>query len=212
MAAKSTSTARTTSPREINGIPARPRDREVLDAAATVFARYGYAAATVQHVAEELGILKGSLYYYIKTKEDLLFRLLLEVHEESDALLKKVAERDGLTPLAMLQEYVRAQTTFNLRNLVKIKVYYNDVDQLSEERRAEVLGRRRLHEAFVTRLIGSAQQTGEVSKKLDATLMANSVFAVIIWPYRWYRPRGRLKADDVVEACVDFVTYGLTKR
>jgi len=184
----------------------------VLDAAAEVFARQGYAAATVQDVANALGILKGSIYYYIKTKEDLLFRLLMEVHEEVDAILDEVAAKEDLTPLTRLREYVRTQTMYNLRNLVKIAIYYNDLDQLSDDRRAEVLQRRKVHEDFVTQVILDAQRAGEVDNKRDAKLIAYSVFATIIWPYRWYRPRGRIKAEDVVNACVEFVTYGVAKR
>jgi AcrR family transcriptional regulator len=45
----------------------------------------GYSAATVQVIADELGILKGSLYHYIDTKEDSLYRLLDEVHTEVGA-------------------------------------------------------------------------------------------------------------------------------
>jgi AcrR family transcriptional regulator len=212
VASRSTSTRRKASRGSDDGIPPRPRDREVLDAAAEVFARQGYAAATVQDVANALGILKGSIYYYIKTKEDLLFRLLMEVHEEVDAILEEVAAREGLTPLARLQEYVRTQTMYNLRNLVKIAIYYNDLDQLGDERRAQVLQRRKVHEDFVTQLILDAQRAGEVDDKRDAKLIAYSVFAAIIWPYRWYRPRGRIRAEDVVNACVEFITYGVSKR
>ena len=212
MATSRTTTRRKAARAADDGIPPRPRDREVLDAAAEVFARQGYAAATVQDVANALGILKGSIYYYIKTKEDLLFRLLMEVHEEVDAILDEVAAKEDLTPLTRLREYVRTQTMYNLRNLVKIAIYYNDLDQLSDDRRAEVLQRRKVHEDFVTQVILDAQRAGEVDNKRDAKLIAYSVFATIIWPYRWYRPRGRIKAEDVVNACVEFVTYGVAKR
>ena len=191
-------------------MPRRPRDQEVLDAAAEVFARQGYAASTVQDVADALGILKGSIYYYIKTKEDLLFRLLVEVHEMVDAILQEVADNPELTPLERLEAYVRTQTAHNLRNLVKTSIYYNDLDQLSDARRSEILSRRKVHEDFVVNAILDAQRDGSIDPKRDARLMAYSVFATIIWPYRWYRPRGRTKSDDVVEACVQFVMQAVS--
>jgi AcrR family transcriptional regulator len=193
-----------------DGAQGRPRDAEVLEAAALVFARRGYASATVQDVADELGILKGSIYYYIRTKEDLLFRLLNGVHDEVDAVLAQVAEAEGLTPLERLCEYVRRQTTYNLRNLVRIAVYYNDLDQLSDERRREPLLRRRLHEDFVAELVRDAQREGAIDDARDPRLLANNVFATIMWPYRWFKPRGRTKLEDVVESCVAFVRGGLT--
>jgi AcrR family transcriptional regulator len=190
----------------------RPRDAEVLEVSAQVFARRGYAAATVQDVADELGILKGSIYYYIKTKEDLLFRLLSAVHEDVDAILDKVAETESDDPLEKLTAYVRAQTTYNLRNLVRIAVYYNDIDQLGDERRKEILRRRKVHEDFVMSLVLEGQRRGLIDKRRDARLLTYNVFATMIWPYRWYKPRGRVKLEDVVEGCVTFVLGGLTAR
>lgn len=73
----------------------RKRDREVVDAAARVFYRKGYADATVQDVADELGILKGSLYHYIDTKEDLLYRLFEEVHADVEQIREEVAAADA---------------------------------------------------------------------------------------------------------------------
>lgn len=187
----------------------RGRDREVIDAAAEVFARRGYAAATVQDVADALGILKGSLYHYIKTKEDLLFRLMEEIHEDVDALVADVRESGGADPVEQLRTYARKQTTYNLRNLVKVSVYYNDLDQLSDVRRKQIVRRRKVHEDFIKELIIKGQQQGLIDTRRDPQLLVSAVFAVVIWPYRWFNPRGRATADDVVTACVDFVTYGL---
>jgi len=189
--------------------PQRPRDAEVLAAAANVFSRRGYAAATVQDVADELGILKGSLYYYTRTKKDLLFRLLSAVHDDVDALLEAVAAIEGLTPLERLSEYVRRQAAYNLRNLVRITIYYHDLDQLGDGRRREMLRRRRQHEDFVTGLIEDAQSGAEIDGAGDPRLLARTVFAVILWPYRWFRPRGRLRIEDVAESCVAFVRGAL---
>jgi AcrR family transcriptional regulator len=190
--------------------PTRPRDAEVLQSAAQIFARRGYAAATVQDVADDLGILKGSIYYYIKTKEDLLFRLLDAVHDDVDALLEHVRQADDLDPLERLCAYVRTQTDYNLRNLVRISVYYNDVDQLSDERRKHILRRRKTHEDFVTALVLDAQRQRLIDPTRDARLLTYSVFATIIWPYRWFKPRGRMKIEDVVDSCVAFAKGGLT--
>lgn len=185
------------------------RDAEVLEAAAQVFARRGYAAATIQDVADELGMLKGSIYYYIRSKEDLLFRLLDSVHDDVDLLLEAVIAEPGLDPLEQLCEYVRRQGTFNLRNLVRISVYYDDLAQLSENRRKEIVSRRKLHEDFVVKRIVAGQLAGLIDDTRDARLLAYDVFAVLIWPYRWFRPRGRIKLEDVVENCVVFVRAAL---
>ena len=75
----------------------------MLDTAARIFYERGYANASVQDVAEALGILKGSLYHYIDTKEDLLFRLLDETQDEVHGILEEIDALDHMDPLVKLR-------------------------------------------------------------------------------------------------------------
>src|SRR6516162_7839143 len=54
------------------------RREQIIDAAMRVFAQKGYARATNRDVAHEAGITTGLIYYYFKSKEDLLRAALEE--------------------------------------------------------------------------------------------------------------------------------------
>ena len=181
----------------------------MLDAAADIFYEKGYATATVQDVADALGMLKGSLYYYIESKEDLLYRLMDEIHDGVDEVLSDVTASEDLTALQKLDLYVRRQVRYNARNLKKISVYYHDMDQLTGERLKEIFGRRRKHEEEVVALIRQAQADGDADPSLDAKLLSNCVFATIIWVYRWYRPGRGLSPEQLSETCAQFALHGL---
>src|SRR3954452_4352623 len=106
--------ARTPRSSSAGGRSPKRRFEEVLDAAARVFARRGYADASVQDVADELGILKGSLYHYIRAKEDLLFWLLEAVHGDVQAILDEVAAEEELGSLDRIALYVQRLVQFIL--------------------------------------------------------------------------------------------------
>ncbi len=189
----------------------RRRDQEVLDAAAKVFHDRGYADASVQHIADELGILKGSLYHYIDSKEDLLFRILEESHLEVESILADVRAMEA-EPLAKLHEYTRRQVEYTSRNLAKMAIYYHDVDKLSDDRRKALYKRRRVHEQFVVDCITAAQEAGDANAAHDPRLTANYLFGSMIWVYRWYRPGGKTKPAQVAAQCADFVVAGVVAR
>ena len=189
--------------------PRKRRDQDVIDAATKVFYERGFAAASVQDVADELGILKGSLYYYIETKEDLLSRLLEELHDEVQAILEEVAAVEGLGPLQRLELYVRKQVLFNLENLPRVTVYYNDYERLSPDRRAQIVARRRVHERYVTEVIEEAQHAGEANPELDARLLSNFIHGAFIWTYRWYRPGGKVSREKIADTCAEFALRGV---
>ena len=185
------------------------RDDEVLAAAVRVFYERGYSDATVRDIADALGILKGSIYHYIDTKEDLLFRLLEAVHNDVGKILEEVSADPDLAPLERLELYVRRQVSYNLDNIERISVYYHDIDRLSAGRLEPIIAQRHEHERFVTNMIKDAQAAGTADPSLDARLLRNCVFATVIWTYRWYRPGGRSSRETIADVCCTFVLRGV---
>lgn len=184
------------------------REREILDAAAQIFHRQGYANSSVKEIADAVGLLKGSLYYYIDSKEDLLFRVLAEIHDEAHAIVDAV-EGLGGSPLARLREYVQRHIEFNAANLTQIAVYYHDWKMLAPSRRAAILARRRSHERFVIALIEEAQAAGELDPELQPSLLANGILGAANWIYTWYQPKGSVTPQHLGELYGQIVTSGI---
>jgi AcrR family transcriptional regulator len=176
-----------------------------------MFNEHGYSDTSVGDIADELGILKGSLYYYIESKEDLLYEIVRDVNDEVAALLAAATEDDELPPLERLSNYIVAQVEYNVSNIKKITVYYDDLPLLGDQRLKGI--RRTLHEieSGVTDLIIEAQKRGDIDKSVDPALATYMVFATLNWMYRWYKPRGRLRPPQIAEFIADFVVRGLTE-
>jgi TetR/AcrR family transcriptional regulator, cholesterol catabolism regulator len=183
----------------------RPTAQRLMDAAADLFHRKGYAGTSVQDVADAVGLLKGSLYYYIDSKDDLLARLIEETQAENLAMVAEVARMTELPPLERLRLYVERQVMFNAKNLARITVYYRDMDQLPDERRKKILLGRRQLQAFVMQFVEDAQAEGAARDDMDARMITYGVFAVTNWLYTWYRPQGDLKASELATAFAEFV-------
>lgn len=179
------------------------RDSEVLEAAAGVFYRHGYAAASVQLIADELGILKGSLYYYTRSKEELLFRLLKHVHDGLGEILND-ATSSSEPPLTRLHDYVYRQVEYATRHLQSISIYYRDSDQLSEVDRETINAQRQKHKRFLQGLLAEAQATGEVTTEEDPAVLAELIFGSFIWTYRWFRPSGKQPGPAIAAAAARF--------
>jgi AcrR family transcriptional regulator len=197
------------SARKARDRPPPKRDSEVLEAAARVFAQRGYASASVQDVADDLGISRGSVYHYVDTKEDLLFALLEQVAAGLDLLHEEVATTEGLAPLERIALYVRLLVLHNLENLTPISVYYRDVEHLSEARLDRLRRRGRVHRRYLISLINEAQSEGLIDAGRDAGVVADCVLATIVWTYSWYRPNDCIGRDGVADICVSFAMGGI---
>ena len=185
------------------------REREIVATAAEIFRQNGYADTSVQDVADAVGILKGSLYYYIDSKEDLLYRVLLEVHADARGILAEIEAMTDASPMDKIRAYVRRHVEYNVRNMDKVAVYYHDFGLLSAERKAEIRKQRRAYEDFLEKLIKEAQKTGEVDPGADPRVMAYCMFGTMNWTYTWYRPGGRVSIPRLADMIAEFVGSGL---
>jgi AcrR family transcriptional regulator len=188
----------------------RKRDEEVIRTAAAVFSERGYDGTSIRDVATVLGLSKGSLYYYARTKEDLLFMVLQSVHGENEQILADVQAVTGLDPLQRIALYVRRQVAFNLGNPERMSVYYNDLYRLSEERLQTIRHRRRAHEAFMVSLIGEGQRAGLIDADIDPRLAGDLVFSTIGRHFSWFRADGQASIEDVAALCGRYAIGGLT--
>src|SRR5919112_3179734 len=117
----------------------RNRHAEVIDAAVEIFYEKGYSAAAIQDVADAVGMLKGSLYYYIDTKEDLLFEICERVHAQSLGILDEVAALD-LPPIERIRAYIYAHVKWYLENTKLVGVFFREWRYLTGDRFEQVAG------------------------------------------------------------------------
>jgi AcrR family transcriptional regulator len=188
---------------------ARKRRAEVLDAAARVFHAKGYAATTIQDIADEVGILKGSVYYYISSKEDVLFEVLQEVHEAALKAVLDAIATDG-DALQRIRAFVETLTRFNADNQVRMGVLLQDFRSLSEPRRRQLVQERDRYDRMLRELITEGQEQELVSADIDPKLAALAVMGMINTIYQWYRPGGEQRSEYIGSFYADLVIRALT--
>jgi AcrR family transcriptional regulator len=186
----------------------RRRQSEILEAAARVFHEKGYESTSIQDIADAVGILKGSLYYYITSKEDLLYEILQDVHQDALKNLDTIAELEG-TALQKIRAFCVVHFAHNAENLVKMGVFFKDFRSLSGERRKTIVEERDLYDNFLRALIRQAQKEGSVCPDIDPKLAAITILGMLNWVYQWYRPGAGMSAIEIANEYGDFVVAGL---
>lgn len=186
----------------------RPKERQIYEAAARIFYEKGYSATTNQNVADAVGMLKGSLYYYIDTKEDLLYGVIKMAY---DSLSDHLAKSRSLVAddLERLRYFIVGHTTLVVHNLIPVAVLERDLRSLSEARRREVVEWRDSYEAFLRGLLRAGQASGLIRSSIDTQMTSILIFSQMHAIHSWYSPTGRRKADEVAEVIADHVINGV---
>ncbi len=188
--------------------PREERWAELIEVATQVFYEKGYDGASLQDIAERLGMLKGSLYYYIQSKEDLLFDVISAVHREGLEVIRSRADTPG-DPLTRLANVITAHVEHTCRNLVPTAVFLHELSSLPPERRIEVLGNEHAYQGVFRDLIELAQSEGLARPDVDPRLAALSVLGSANWVYRWFRPGGSFTAEQIATELAGMAVRGI---
>jgi TetR/AcrR family transcriptional regulator, cholesterol catabolism regulator len=180
----------------------RRRD-QVMAAAAAVFAEKGYHEATTKDIADRLGILPGSLYYYIDSKEAALVEVCRRHGAVFNANLENLLERD--LPLG---DKVRAGIALHLMNN-RLDLVYSFAfshralpDAVLPEMRALAREYQRLWEAILRR----AMERGELPRDFDATVATMALLALCNGAIDWYEKK---PAKEIARIADRFAGYFL---
>ncbi len=188
--------------------PREERWAELIEVATQVFYEKGYDGASLQDIADRLGMLKGSLYYYIQSKEDLLFDVISSVHRDGLAVVRARAESPG-DPLQRLENVIVGHVEHTCANLVPTAVFLHELSALPPERRVEVLGNEHAYQGVFRGLIEAGQAEGLVRPDVDPRLAALSVLGSTNWVYRWFRPGGLFSAEQIASELAGMAVRGI---
>jgi AcrR family transcriptional regulator len=172
-----------------------------------VFWRKGYSAASIQEVADRVGVLKGSLYYYIRSKEDLLARIIDEVHRESTDILDEVLALE-LSAIDRVRIHIERHVEWYLDNLKQVSVFFREWRHLSGERLDTVMERRRGYDRAVRDMIAAAQASGDVSVDIEPKYASLYVLAAVNAVPDWFNASGKDSARVIAESYAT-MTVGL---
>ncbi len=173
--------------------PAAPNDAKlarILRAAAAVFADRGYHQASMRDVSRASGVSLSGLYYYVRSKEELLFRIqehcFRSILESLDEVLD--GERD---PERRLRLLIANHLGFFLGNMKEMKVLSHEADVLGGEYRRTVNALKREYVDRTARVVAALRPgSGE-----DPRLATFALFGMMNWIYNWYRPDRDPPAD-----------------
>ncbi len=175
-------------PRNAPQLPskAKPATRleEVLQSAANIFFAKGFHATTIEDVASDVGMLKGSLYYYIKSKDDLLFRLLIAGIEDGDTYIADHIDSNG-DPVEQLERAIRAQIDYIIEHRVPFGLFLHEFDSLPGKRQHKLISVMSRYNNRFVELVRKGQEQGKLIEG-EPWLIVNAILGMCNWLYRWY--------------------------
>jgi AcrR family transcriptional regulator len=182
------------------------RLERVLDEAAALFLAEGYDAATMQQLADRLGLHKSSLYHYVDGKEDLLERLTTQAQDNAEHVLDQ-AELDPDNEHGFLAAVGFAvDQTVSDSGRVSLVLRQKPGTPTGDA----VIERRRAYDRRLSAMIDDAQAAGQIRDDIHPMLMARLTLGMVSWLIEWYDAElSRFEPEVVREAVLALISGGV---
>lgn len=197
-----------------NPIASALQHEEVFEAIARVMVERGSGIMTLDEIASKIGATKGKLYYYFRTKDEMLYRMQMHVYKLiMQSVLPILNDKSSISPRERLGKSIGAHILVVCTHLQQARAIWMDLDlrETPEELRKVMSRTRKLFESRIRKLIEDIISSEDL-EPLDAKIVMLMMFGLIGSVSLWYRKDGYFTPEQMSDYIVGCVLDGLLQK
>jgi AcrR family transcriptional regulator len=184
-----------------------PREA-IMDAAMHLFGKQGYSGTSMRDIAGAVGVLPGSLYAHIASKEALLVDIVDDGINRFLAAVRPHAE-SGATPAEKLRAMVIAHVAVVADNPERSLVVFHQWRFLGDSNIQAAIGKRRDYEQAFIGVIEDGMKSGAFRANLNRRIAVLTILGALNWTPEWLSPEGTLSPEEVGGMIADTLLMGV---
>ena len=181
----------------------------IFRAAAELFARNGYHATGLAELGEAVALGRGSLYYHIGSKENLLYQISVRHVEHMVAHGEKLLAARR-TPEERFRRLSRQLMRVIADNLPELTVFFREVNSLTGSRNENLRQLRDRFEGVWLTILRDGEDQGVFQHADELTVKA--VLGMHNYSYLWLDVKGALTPEQIADRFCDVLLHGLMKN
>jgi AcrR family transcriptional regulator len=179
----------------------------ITSVAIDLFFKKGYFATSISEIARGCGIQKASIYYHFPGKEDLLFAIMQTTMTDLMAGLKaELGTTDRIE--GKMRAAVRNHIRFHLDRQKETFIASSELRGLCPDHLKDLVAQRDEYESIFQGLICTGIAEGVFAHN-DVKVLSYAILTLCTAGAAWYRPEGRLSAEQIAAIYENFVLTGL---
>lgn len=183
---------------------------QILQVAAELIAVGGFRAVTIDDISAALGFSKTVIYYYLTSKNDILWRIFSRIYDTYFEALKKITDMDA-DPDTKMKEIVRLHATNVMTYRAWTAISMREEAELEENQRRQIIRLKREYDSAIEDIYREGVSAG-VFVDIPPTIAVNALMGACNSLYTWYHPEGALSAKEIAEYYVNLLTNGYRVR
>ncbi|MRG86799.1 TetR/AcrR family transcriptional regulator [Salinibacillus xinjiangensis] len=185
---------------------------KIISTCIKCFEQKGFSETSIQDVVDELGVTKGTFYYYFSSKE----QVLMTIHRKYiDTLLEQqesIILDSTLTNKGKLQGLIHMLITNIKPQGNSARVFFREFRHLKESHLEEVREKRDQVRLAMEIVIKTGMEQGEFRPDLEPDIVTLGILGACNWSYQWYQPEGHFMDTEVADIFLDMICKGIETK
>ncbi|MBW1800253.1 MAG: TetR family transcriptional regulator [Deltaproteobacteria bacterium] len=187
------------------------RKQKIIDTAATLFHKKGYRSTTLDDVAKNLGISKAALYYYVKSKEEILtiiYSQIFEVIFRDTYEISDMALRADEKLRRIIRNHIK---NIIVKNLAMFSVFFSEESQLPQKDSRKIREKKSKYTSILEKIIEEGISQG-LFREVDPKLQAYGILGMCNWLYKWFKTdQSVYSPDEIADTFIALLEAGYLK-
>ena len=181
----------------------------ILAEAKQLFSSKGYRATTLTDLTSSFGVSRPSLYYYFKSKVELLSELHAQgfgaaFYRFEEVFLSDMPTREKFRKILELH-------TRNMANDTELnKILFMDIDEMPEKLIREIRLRRKQYTSRIMEIYKTGVEEG-IFKDIDPKIAVYLLLGACNWLAMWYSPKKSVQPETIADILVEILSDGYEK-
>jgi len=185
---------------------AAERTAQICEITARIIGEKGYEKTSMREIAKQVKVTAPSLYYHVKNKQHLLF---LVMNYGAQLIQSQVIE-----PVAKLTDpeekfklLIRNHVTLMAGQSREVFAIIYEQDSLLGRYRPKIQTAKRQYVDFIKGILTELRASGR-AQDIDVTAATFALLGMVNWIYTWFKPEGRLSAEELAEDLTQLFLHG----
>lgn len=179
---------------------------EITVAAAKLFASSGFRAVSIDEIAAQLGYTKSVVYYYFKSKNDVLWSIFEQINDAWAHDMDDITA-SGASPRDMLWAMVKKHALNVLERTSWTAIYFKEQGNLTVEQIKIVSKRKDVYNDRFKTVYKKGVEQG-IFRDIPLPLIVGSIIGMCNWTHDWFKKEGPLTADAISTHFANIIVIG----
>ncbi|THB75950.1 MAG: TetR/AcrR family transcriptional regulator [Desulfobacteraceae bacterium] len=186
------------------------RKNRVYQVAAKTLWQKGYDKTSIRDIAKATDMTTAGLYYYFKSKEELLFQILNGHMDDMIDGIEKIPA-DVSEPLEVIRNYIQYQINSYCTDKHRTKLILSDDDCLTGEWYDQIKDKQRQYLGYWRKALGRYFEQEGLDQH-NTAIDAHCLVGMCAWIYRWYDPKGEISPGNLADKIFETFVFGISKK